>query len=110
MIQHPGDVVRICWSGIIHRVARITICVRQLEIAIRMTRLTRRRQVRARQCELRCTMIECGGLPYRGRVACFARVTESRGHMIGIRRNGKICRMACVAVTIGELIVAIDMT
>jgi hypothetical protein len=90
--------------------AWITVSIRQLEIAIRMTRLTRRRKVRASQRELRRAMIEGGGFPNNGRVTCFARMAESRSHVIGIRRKCKICRMTYVAVGIDELIVAIDMT
>jgi hypothetical protein len=57
--------------------ALIATCVRELVVAVHMTRLARCRCMRAGQRELRRTVIECRGLPDRRRVARLANMTES---------------------------------
>ena len=63
----------------------------------------------ARQREFRGTVIEGGRFPDRRCMACLASMTESCRHVIGIRRNRKICGMARVAVRVRQFIVAVDV-
>jgi hypothetical protein len=69
VIQHSGHVIRICRPGIIRRMARITVGIRQLIVAIDVARLTRRRDVSPRQSKLRGAVVKRRRLPQRRRMA-----------------------------------------
>ncbi len=58
--------------GKCRRMAGVAISVLQLVIAIRMTLSTLQGHVRARECELRRGMTECGRFPDGGAVAVRA--------------------------------------
>jgi hypothetical protein len=68
----------------IRGVTLVAVRVHELIIAIGMTRLTRDRGVRARQCELRCAMIKCRRLPCSGGMARFTSMIEQSSRVIGI--------------------------
>ena len=79
------DVIRVRCSGKIRGMALIAARIDELVIAIDVARLTWRRYVRAGQCELCRTVIECRRFPNIRRVTCLASVTESCCHVVWIR-------------------------
>lgn len=62
------------------------------------------------QRKLRRAVIKRGWLPDSRRMTCLAGVTEICRHMIGIRRNRKISRVASVAVGVNQFVIGIHMT
>jgi hypothetical protein len=73
--------------------ARITIRVHKLVVAVCMARLTGRCYVRSRQCEFRRAMIEGSGLPDVRRMTRFTGMTESSRYVVWIRGLREIRRV-----------------
>ena len=54
-----------------------------VDVAIRT--LSRRNRVRSRKREVHGRVVETGGLPGSGRMACLASLWKVAGHMVGVR-------------------------
>jgi hypothetical protein len=101
--------VRIGRLSKIGSVTLVAVGVNQLIVAIDVTRLARCRDVSSCQGKLCRAMIECRRLPKSCRMTRLANMTESTGHVVRIRRRGKISRMTLVAARIRQLIVSVGV-
>ncbi len=72
-----ADVIRIRGTGIVTRVTGVTARIHKLVVVVRVTRLTRRREVNPGQRKLRRCMVKGRRLPRRRRVTELARRRES---------------------------------
>ncbi len=89
--------VRICHSGIVGRMALVTVLIRKSVVAIRMTLGAGEWNVRPRERELCIRVVECCRLPSGLRVASRAVVTEASGDMVRIGSSIECPRMAIPA-------------
>ena len=110
MTEVTGNVIRVRRSIEVRRMALVTVCVDQLVVAVRMTRLARRRCVCTSQREPCCAVIECRRLPHRCRVTLGTIMTEVPSNMVRAGRLLELCLVALVAVRVDQLIVAVRMT
>jgi len=93
MIQHTGNMIWVCRSGIIRGMAWIAISVYQLVIVIDVALHTLGSDMRACQGKFRCIVIERCRLPACGRVALSACLRIPLGDVIRIGRPGVISPM-----------------
>ena len=77
-------------------------------VAIRT--LAWRNRVRSRKREVHGRVVETGGLPGSGRMACLASLREVPGHMVRVRRTLKILQMATNARGAVQRVVIVDVT
>ena len=110
MIESGRHVIGIRRYRKICRVTRVTIRVHQLVVAIDMTRLARRGEMRSRESKPGRTMVERRWQPGRRRVTGFASMIQHSRHMIRIRRSGIVRGMTWVAVGIHQQVIAVRVT
>jgi hypothetical protein len=103
------NMIRICCTREICGMTLIAIGEDELIISVYVATLTRHGNVRTRQRQLGCVMIERRRLPRDCRVTCLTVLTEVACDVIRVCCSCKIRGMTLIAARIDELVVAIDV-
>jgi hypothetical protein len=109
VIEHSGNMIRICRSRVVCRMAWITVSVHQLVVVVDVALRTLHGDVRAHQSEFRRVMIKRCRSPCCCRVTLYARLRIPKCHMIWIRRICEIGSMTIHTVCREAGVLVVDM-
>ena len=112
LCEPARHVIRIRRVLEVGQVTRNAGCRRDVVIVVHVAirTLAWRNRVRSRQREVHGRVVETGGLPGSGRMACLASLWEVAGHMVRVRCTLKILQMAPDARGAVQRVVVIDVT
>jgi len=108
--KSKGGMIGIGCARVIRSVTVDAIRRERRVLIVRVAAVARNRPMRSRQREFRVVMGEYRRLPRRRGMAHLTQTTESPCGMIRVRRSVEIRHVTLVAIGIGELVIAIDVT